>query len=74
MTAKPFFLTIFVLLKRQSIALAFAVGLLLTVASMQLLGQSRAYVANHTSTRWAVCWVAGGGGGGGVSEKVSVLC
>ena len=39
MNAKPFFLTIFVPLKRRSVALAVAVGLLLTVASIPLLGQ-----------------------------------
>ena len=46
MTAKPFFVTIFVLLKRRSAALGLTVGLLCVVASNPLLGQSRAYVAN----------------------------
>ena len=49
MKLKTFFLTIFVFLKRRSIALTLTVGLLFTVASIQLLGQSRAYVANFNS-------------------------
>ena len=54
MKLKTFFLTIFVLLKRRSIALAFTVGLLSTVAPMQVLGQSRAYVANVDATSVSV--------------------
>ena len=51
---KAFLLTIFVLLKRRSIALALTVGLLFTVAPMQVLGQSRAYVANVDGTSVSV--------------------
>ncbi len=54
MKLKTFFLTIFVLLKRRSIALALMVGLLFTVAPMQVLGQSRAYVANVDGTSVSV--------------------